>query len=228
VIENLNKEVLSNKYDVREQERNIRFNDINVDNSMTALKEGLMTKTFYSDEESIQKKMDMLNTKLFGIFSPVHYSLSRKRKVFIPFDLLVFHYRIEKGTNLSNSSLRVREGEIGVIYDLNEEHAFHYDLFDKLEIGTKSFENLKGVFLPSNCSDEEVVTRCKDIVQYKMLARAYKGLGILTLAKRERFYREAWELTTVCRGREHIRYAYKDNYTPLNEHVSGLKIRLDI
>ena len=229
MIENLNKEIMNDKkLGVAEQEDAINFGNLGSDDYVSVLEEGLVTKNVYSDKEAIQRKMEMLNTKLFGLFSPVTYSLSKKRKVFIPFELLIFHYRIEKGNNLKNSSLRVREGEIGVIYDLNEEHAFHYDLFDKLESSNKHIDTLKGVFLPSKCSDEEVMTRCKDIVQYKMLARAYKGLGILTLAKREKFYREAWELTTVCRGREHIRYAYKDRYSPQNEHVSGLKIRLDI
>jgi hypothetical protein len=229
LIENLNKEVnYDTKFSLAEQKDSINFDDLGNNDDIWVLEEGLVTKNVFSDKDAIQRKMEMLNTKIFGLFSPVTYSLTKKRKVFIPFELLIFHYRIEKGNNLKNSSLRVREGEIGVIYDLNEEHAFHYDLFDKLESSNKHIDNLKGVFLPAKCSDEEVVKRCKDIVQYKMLARAYKGLGILTLAKREKFYREAWELTTVCRGKEYIRYAYKDRYSPQSEHVSGLKIRLDI
>lgn len=142
MIETLKKEVVNNQnLSMFEQQDVVKFSDLESNNDMSVLKEGLITKNVFSDKEAIQRKMEMLNTKIFGLFSPVHYSLLRKKKVFIPFELLVFNYRIEKSRNLKVNSLRVREGEIGVIYDLNEEHAFHYDLFDKLELGNKSFEN---------------------------------------------------------------------------------------
>lgn len=228
MIKNLNEKALrETKAGVKEQIASFNGN-LEQKQEIHPIIDGFMTKNVLKDDEAIEKKMKLLNAKVFGLFSPVHYSLISKRKVFIPFEMLVFSYRIEKGKNLQVSSLRSREGEIGVIYDLNEEHAFHYDLYDNLNLIQTSFDGLNEVVLPEKCTEEEVVSRCKDIVRWKMLSRVFKGIGTLTLVKRKKFYREAWELTTMCRGREYIRYAFKDNYSSQNEHVSGLKIRLDV
>jgi hypothetical protein len=56
-----------------------------------------VTESVRTDEEAIKKKMDLLNTKIFGLFSPVSYELKSKKKIYVPYELLVFSYEIHRG-----------------------------------------------------------------------------------------------------------------------------------
>lgn len=186
----------------------------------------LITKPVRSDEEAIGKKMELLNTKLFGIFSPVTYNLMMRSKVYVPYELLVFSYEIRRGKDNQKKGLFYREGEVGIIFDMNEVHPFHFDLYDDLKLVKE--KHVEGVILSGHCTFEEAEIKSKEYVQWRVLQRAFKSSGSVELIKSIKFYRPAWEMHVEARGKKMIRYAYMDEYGPENEHVSGLKVRLDI
>ena len=188
--------------------------------STEALKYIQATEEVRSKEEAIEQKMKFLQPKLFG-YPLVNYSLKGMRKVYIPYSLLVFHYVIDRKIGLR------REGEMAVIFDLNEVHPFHYDLADGFNTRKLRTENLDGDFLPINCTDEEAQEKSINTIQWKGLYRAYRSKGELTLLRSEKFYRPVWELDLDHKGRQFIRYAPLDTYGSSNEHLSGLKIRLE-
>jgi|GEM_PF-1045604 len=189
----------------------------------------LVTTAARGDSEAIEKKMKLLQSKIFGIFTPTHYTIISKRKVYVPYEMFSFSYHIDRGkSGINKSGYFNRDGEIGVIYDVNEQHAFHFDLFENLDLKEKNPATLDGTILPDQCTSKEVEERCREMVRWKVLHKVYRTLGDIRLIERKKFYREAWELTVECRGKEFIKYAYKDIYASENEHVSGLKVRLDV
>lgn len=188
-----------------------------------------VTESVRTDEEAIKKKMDLLNTKIFGLFSPVSYELKSKKKIYVPYELLVFSYEIHRGKRKDlKRGMFDREGQVGIIFDLNEVHPFHYDLYEDLEFKKYSLEKLDGDLLKDQCPTEGVEKQCREFVQWRVLQRVFRDLGQVDLVKRVKFYRPAWELLVEARNQEMIRYAYMDGYGSENEHVSGLKVRLDI
>ena len=188
-----------------------------------------VTESVRTDEEAIKKKMDLLNTKIFGLFSPVSYELKSKKKIYVPYELLVFSYEIHRGKRKDlKRSMFDREGQVGIIFDLNEVHPFHYDLYEDLKFKKCSLEKLDGNLLKDQCPTEGVEKQCREFVQWRVLQRVFRDLGQVDLVKRVKFYRPAWELLVEARNQEMIRYAYMDEYGSENEHVSGLKVRLDI
>ncbi len=188
-----------------------------------------VTESVRTDEEAIKKKMDLLNTKIFGLFSPVSYELKSKKKIYVPYELLVFSYEIHRGKRKDlKRGMFDREGQVGIIFDLNEVHPFHYDLYEDLEFKKYSLEKLDGDLLKDQCPTEDVEKQCREFVQWRVLQRVFRDLGQVDLVKRVKFYRPAWELLVEARNQEMIRYAYMDGYGSENEHVSGLKVRLDI
>jgi hypothetical protein len=188
-----------------------------------------VTESVRTDEEAIKKKMDLLNTKIFGLFSPVSYELKSKKKIYVPYELLVFSYEIHRGKRKDlKRGMFDREGQVGIIFDLNEVHPFHYDLYEDLEFKKYSLEKLDGDLLKDQCPTEDAEKQCREFVQWRVLQRVFRDLGQVDLVKRVKFYRPAWELLVEARNQEMIRYAYMDGYGSENEHVSGLKVRLDI
>ena len=188
-----------------------------------------VTESVRTDEEAIKKKMDLLNTKIFGLFSPVSYELKSKKKIYVPYELLVFSYEIHRGKRKDlKRGMFDREGQVGIIFDLNEVHPFHYDLYEDLKFKKCSLEKLDGNLLKDQCPTEGVEKQCREFVQWRVLQRVFRDLGQVDLVKRVKFYRPAWELLVEARNQEMIRYAYMDEYGSENEHVSGLKVRLDI
>lgn len=188
-----------------------------------------VTESVGTDEEAVRKKMDLLNTKLFGLFSPVSYELKDKKKIYVPYELLVFSYEIHRGKRKDlKRGMFDREGQVGIIFDVNEVHPFHYDLYEDLKFKKCSLKNMDGDLLADQCPTEEVEKQCREFVQWRVLQRVFRDLGQVDLIKRVKFYRPAWELLVEARNQEMIRYAYMDGYGSENEHVSGLKVRLDI
>lgn len=192
-------------------------------------KEILVTSSVKRDQQAVEDKLKALNPKLFGVFNPVPYELKEKRKVYLPYELLIFSYNITTGKNPEAGALKRfdKHGEIGIIFDYNEVHGFHFDLSEKLSIKPITGENIDGDILADQCTHEEAVKKAKDLINRKYLNRPFKNTEI-KLIKSQRFYRAAWELTVEARGAEFQRYAYMDLYGSSNEHISGLKLRLDI
>lgn len=188
-----------------------------------------VTESVRTDEEAIKKKMDLLNTKIFGLFSPVSYELKSKKKIYVPYELLVFSYEIHRGKRKDlKRGMFDREGQVGIIFDVNEVHPFHYDLYEELKYKKCVLDKVNGSLLPDRCPKEEVEKQSREFVQWRVLQRVFRDLGQVDLIKREKFYRPAWELLVEAKNQEMVRYAYLDGYGQENEHVSGLKVRLDI
>ena len=189
----------------------------------------MVTESVRTDEEAVEKKMKLLQTKIFGIFRLVSYNLISMRKVYIPYEQLVFSYEIHRGKKkITGNGIFDRSGEVGIIFDLNEVHAFHFDLLENLNLNKIAVFELDGEILSDKCSYKEVEEKSKETVQWKVLHRLFRDLGEVKLTARKRFYRPAWELVVEANQKEFIKYAYMDLYGSENEHAGGLKARLDI
>lgn len=189
----------------------------------------LLTETNKTEQEAIADKMKALSPKLLGIFNPMPYELAAKRKVYIPYEFLTFSYKVNKGRNKNHlPDQSDKTGKVGVVFDVNEVHPFFFDLVEELKLKKTSVSSLDGERKPDQCSQETVLEKSTDAVRYKYLNRSMKSAIDLNLESRQKFYRQAFELTVVAHGKEMLRYAYMDIYGSMNENVSGLKIRLDV
>ena len=181
----------------------------------------LTTEEVRSKEEAIEQKMKFLHPKLFGI-QLTKYELNQVRKVYIPYQLMVFHYEIPRKVGLK------REGELAIIFDLNEVHPYHFDLSEEqlktIKIGT---DKIEGIILPDKCLEKEAERKSVEMIQWKILFRFYKSKGDVQLLKRQKFYRPAWELDLTSNNRSYIKYSSLDPYGFQNEQISGLKVRLE-
>lgn len=190
----------------------------------------LVTPRAFNDQEALDMKMKQIHPKLFGLFCPVKYRLVQKTKVQIPYMFLVFEYRLIRGSDkaLDKRGIFDREGKIGVVFDMNEVHPFHFDLYDDLKLEKCSTAVLDGIIMPDNCTEQEAVDQSIECVKWQYLKRVLHAIPQVTLVKKQRFYREAWKLDLDHKGKEYEKYAYKDNFGAQNEHITGLKVRLDI
>lgn len=187
------------------------------------------TPAVSTDEEAVRLKMKQIHPKLFGLFCPVKYKLVSKEKVQIPYELMVFDYRLirnKKTQELGKNGIFDRQGEVAVVFDLNEVHAFHFDLYDDLKLKKKRACELEGRILQTRCSESEALEKSVECVKWQYLRKVFHAVPELTLIKRERFYREAWMLVLTSHGKTYEKYAYLDRYGAENEHISGLRVRL--
>ena len=119
-----------------------------------------------------------------------------------------------------------------MMYDANEKHGFYFDLSER------EFLSLKKLHLPEvetrfeifedKIDREEREKKVRELIKYKYLRRIARVGAELTLVKTTRFYRPAMELIVNAKGKEMERYAYMDRFSLSSEHVSGLKVRLDV
>jgi hypothetical protein len=109
---------------------------------------------------------------------------TKDAKVYIPYQFLIFRYEIPGKVGIK------REGELAIIFDLNEVHPFHFDLAeDRLHIVELAKDNLEGTRLSEQCTEEEAIRRSTDLIQWKVLFRFYKRKGDLKLLVNQKFYR---------------------------------------
>lgn len=189
------------------------------------------THSVYTDEEALELKMKQIHPKLFGLFCPVKYECIKKEKVYVPYMLLIFNYNINRSSAKANKTKKGifdKAGKIGIVFDLNEVHAFHFDLIEKLEFDKTSISKLDGKVLKGNCSENEAVRQGEECIKRQYLGRVFHQIPELTVDEKIVFYREAWELQLECRGKSYQKYAYKDSFGAKNEHISGLKVRLTV
>lgn len=180
-----------------------------------------------TEDEAIGRKEKLLNTKLFGLFSPVKYEIKAVRKVYVPFELLIFSYEVNFGGKpRSPESVLHRDGQTAIVFNIKENHGFHFDLAEEIRRKRLEKGSLDGDILKGGVSPDDILEDSMRIVKQKVLRRVYRNVTNLKIVKRERFYRPACEITAECRGREFIKYAYMDEYTSSNEHISGLRTRL--
>lgn len=191
----------------------------------------MKTANVYNQEEAVEFKMKQIHPKLFGLFCPVKYRLVSSQNVYVPYMLLVFNYRVVRNPDkVMKDKLGYfdREGRIGVVYDMNEVHAFHYDLYDDLQLVKKSSEGISDMYIEANCTEHEAVDNSIECVKWQYLRKVFHAVPEITLASKQLFYREAVKLNLECRGRQYEKFAYKDNFGAKNEHISGLRVRLDV
>jgi len=187
-----------------------------------------VTETRKTDQQAIDEKMKALCPKILGLFCPVHYDLHSKRKVFVPYELMVFSYRIGKAADPNKAAGSFcRAGEIALVFDMNEVHGFHFDLSEKLPLQRLDPAKIDGDILPERCSKNEAIEKSKDLIRFKYLNRGLSRGCTLDLVKREVFYRPAWELTVSALGKEMKRFAWLDHYGTESENISGLKLRMN-
>jgi len=193
------------------------------------VKELKVTTSVKTDENAVEDRMKSLNPKLFGVFNPMPYELKSKQKVFLPYELMVFSYKLTSGKSGNSGVLKGfdKQGEIGIIFDFNEVHGFHFDLSEELSLKSLQADRIDGEILPKQCTDEEAMKKAKDLITRKFLNRPFKNTEV-TLIRSQKFYRAAWDLDVTARGNDFHRYAYVDTYGSSNEHISGLKLRLNI
>lgn len=190
----------------------------------------LITPTVYDDEEAVSAKMKAIHPKLFGLFCPVKYKLISKEKVLVPYMFIKFDYRIRRSNseNLNRQKLFNREGQIGIVFDMNEIHPFHFDLFDNLNLQKKNIAKTKGEILECSCNEVEAIEQSRECAKWQFLKRVFHTIPEITVAKKEFFYREAYKLYLSCNGKTYEKYAYMDSFGLKNEHISGLRVRLDV
>jgi hypothetical protein len=180
-----------------------------------------ITEEIKSKEEAIRSKMELIQPKILGI-QLVKYELIHARKVYIPYTFLTFSYEIKRKFGLR------REGEIAIVFDMNEVHSFHFDLKDdQLKTDKMAISQMDGIRLPEQCSDHEAESQSIEMIQWKILYRFYRSSGSVHLNKRTKFYRPAWELDLHCNNKQFIKYAFLDPYDSSNEQIAGLRVRLE-
>ncbi len=185
-----------------------------------------VTSPYQTDQEAIDWKMEKIHPKLFGLWCPVKYELVKKERVYIPYRLFVFDYRLKRGKK--DDSPINREGQIGAIYDMYEGHCLHFDLCDDLGLCPKSLHSLPGRIMESKRSDDAALEEATETVKWRYLRRIFNTLPNVTLNKTVAFYREAWKLDLISRGEEYEKFAYLDVFGMTSENLHGLKVRIDL
>lgn len=191
----------------------------------------MKTPNTYESKEAVELKMKQIHPKLFGLFCPVKYRLLATENVYVPYLFLVFDYRLVRGSKKNDTGrLRPfdREGQIGVVFDMNEAHPFHYDLFDDLELVKSKKEYMEGRFIEGNCTEQEAIDNSIECVKWQYLQKVFHAAPEVTLASKQLFFREAVMLRLECRNKQYEKFAYKDKFGAKSEHISGLRVRLDI
>lgn len=187
----------------------------------------LITPASKSKDEAIADKMKMLQTRILGV-SLGSYEIGEKREVLIPYAFLTFKYDIERRTVFNKNGALDKHGAISLVFDLNEFHPFHFDEEDggRIELIKKDKGELRGTFLETTKSEEEMLKKAEWYIQNRLLRRVYSISGKLRLQENTLFYRRATEIKVYSKNVENIRYAYYDRYGTDNEHIFGLKYRL--
>ena len=191
----------------------------------------LLTRHTKTDEEAISRKMKLIQPKLFGLFTPVKYELISKKKVYVPYIFFVFSYHLRRGKkideNLYRKSCFDKEGKIGIVFDLNEVHPFHFDLIDSVDLIKTEKKDIEGEIIPDQCDLKDAENQSMETIKWKLLRSVFHNFPSIEIESQLKFYRPAWELTVQSMGKSFKKYAYMDIYETENEHISGLKVRLD-
>lgn len=187
-----------------------------------------VTKSVGSKDEVIENKMKQVEPSIFGI-KTIKYERGNNRLVWVPYYLLEYKYEIIRNVVFSGSKLFNREGQLAVVYDANEMHAFHYDMEaeGKLPLIKKDIQDMQGMNILESGNEKEIFENAERAIQRQILWKAYKTEGELKLIRATKFYRQAWELTLHYKDRTYTKYAYLDKYGVHNERARGLKARME-
>ncbi|MDR2088239.1 MAG: hypothetical protein LBP73_02670 [Clostridiales Family XIII bacterium] len=187
-----------------------------------------VTPEVSAKEDAINGKISRLQGKLFGI-PMIKFSVASMKKVLVPYRCFVFDFKLS-GRNAKWLRLN-KKGCVGIIFDLNEVHSFEYDYADMGDLALEKIETSENDIhmIKPHCSEEEAKEFAILYVQNRILKRIYRSTGELVPVKDVHFYRPAWQLEIRYKGKQitNMRYAYLDAYGIENEHILGLKVRLD-
>lgn len=190
----------------------------------------IVTEEILNKDQAIDQKTNQLQTKILGM-ATTKFEIESIEKVHVPYCFYIYDYKINRKTFVNRSGKLDKSGQVAIVFDLNEVHPFEYDLKDedRLEFAQASKSDIKGRIMKAQCSKNEADDMVIARIQNKILRRLYATTGDLDLIKRKEFYRPAWALAIRYKGSENVnmRYAYADNYAVQNEHILGLKFRLD-
>lgn len=186
------------------------------------------TQVAVDRQSAVDKKIRLLHGSFFG--RPiVKFELSQMKDVLVPYCYLVYHFQTERGTLLRKNGIE-KVGDVGVIFDLNECHPFQYDIYESGDLAlVKTCKGSdKHIALDRKASEHELIEQTESYIQDKIMKRFYGRPGKLKLKKKQYFFRPAVELEVIYRnGRSNKRYAYLDNFGIENEHILGLKYRVE-
>jgi len=178
-------------------------------------------------DDAIVAKMRQVEPTLLGK-KLVNYERNGIRRVWVPYYYMTYDYEVIRNVFFNKSKSFNRRGKLAVVYDVNEMHAFHYDLDaeDELPLVRKNIDSIEGSILPDK-DIEEIRANAERSVQRQILWKAYKMEGKLKPIKTVKFFREAWELDLKYKDRTFIKYAYLDKYGIHDEKARGLTARLE-
>ncbi|NBI63585.1 hypothetical protein D3Z38_11105 [Clostridiales bacterium] len=178
-------------------------------------------------EEAVEKKLKLLRGSLFG--KPImKFQVGQVTDVWVPYCYLEYRFIVERSILFKKKGLE-KNGEVGLVFDMNEMHPFQYDLYEsgQLPLKKESLGKEKKIIRSENAMDE-VKAKAEDYIQYKIMRKFYGAEGKLALKRNVLFYRPAVELEIIYKGEnKNQRYAYLDEFSVDSEHILGLKYRVD-
>lgn len=183
-----------------------------------------MVKT---DEEAIEKKLNFLQPKLFGL-KLGKLNVCGMRKVWVPYSLYELDYYVDRTSMLSKRKNFDKEGKLYFIYDHNEAHQFQFDMEEDTELDFVKIAAFPGnrEVLEKSKRPHEVKTDLIEHSKERVLRRIYGVSSDVTLTKETEFYRAAVEIQIDYGKGINYRYAYLDDYGVSNEHMIGLRYRM--
>ncbi|NLD18703.1 MAG: hypothetical protein GX663_00430 [Clostridiales bacterium] len=188
------------------------------------------TKTTADREKSIEEKIKLLHGNFFG--KPiVKFEVTRMTDVWVPYCYLEYDFKVERHIVFKKKGLR-KQGEVAVVFDMNEMHPFQYDIYESGDIPLlkSSLDALsdKAKMIKCDNSFEEIENKAKEYIQFKVMKRFYGSEAKLLLRKKKMFYRPAVEMEVIYKGENpNMRYVYLDEFGVESEHILGLKYRVD-
>lgn len=186
------------------------------------------TKQVADRQEAIDSKLKLLRGSIFG--RPiVKFDIGTVRDVWVPYCYLEYDFHVERSVMFKRRGL-VKEGKVAVVLDVNEMHPFQYDIYESGELplvkGSPDTENREMIKTENSFHDMDEKSR--EYIQFKIMKKFYGRNGELDLVVQKLFYRPAVEMEIIYKGENsNLRYAYLDEFAVENEHVLGLKYRVD-
>lgn len=190
-------------------------------------------EVFYADAirdpyEAVQSKIRLLRGSFFG--RPIsRFEVGTVRNVWIPYYYMEYSFLVERNVLFKKRGIK-KEGELALVFDMNEMHPFQYDLYESgslsLKKGKPDIES--GEIIECTNDFSEVRIKSEDYIQFRIMKRFYGTDGKLSLKQKLKFYRPAVELEIIYKGQNsNLRYAYLDEFSVKSEHILGLKYRVD-
>lgn len=200
-------------------------NEVEIQNSKC--QKGFYAPIAVDREEAIEKKLQRLRGNFFG--KPIaKFEVGNIRNVWIPYCYVVYDFSV--GGVKGVLKMAKKTGEVAVVFDMNEEHIFQYDIYESghLELKKGSIDESKASIIKTKITDKDILKKIEEYIQYKVLIKSYASKGEIKFKMQKKFFRPAVEIEVIYKGRNsNLRYAYLDEYGVENEHVMGLKYRLN-